>query len=187
MKEKIKFLVGLLLFIVAVFVFLAWYDEATTAELPPPFVGQVTAVTDGDTIQVQKSGDGGEQWKIRLYGIDAPEKKQAFGQAAREYAATLVAGREVTVTPMAVDRYGRLVAWVVVDGTLLQAALLRHGMAWLYRDYCREDLCGRLELLEYAAKEDLAGLWVEPQPRPPWEWRRDRRDAAAAKRRGGEQ
>jgi len=131
--------------------------------------GTVVSVTDGDTIKVMIDG---VQTKIRLYGIDAPEKKQAFGQAAKQFTVARVAGKQVDVEPVATDRYGRTVGIVTYDGHNLQAELVRAGMAWVYPQYCQKLFCKDWAAIEQAAMAGKVGLWVDPTPVPPWAWRR---------------
>ncbi len=135
-------------------------------------IGKVVKVADGDTITVL---DNNIQHKIRLQGIDAPERKQAFGNASRKHLATLVAGKEVTVKWVKRDRYGRIVGFVIVDGQDVNLVQVKTGMAWFYRYYQKELSVENRKL--YAQAEDEArankkGLWQHKNPMPPWEWRR---------------
>ncbi len=137
------------------------------------WTGKVVGVSDGDTIKVLHDG---KQVKIRLYGVDTPEKAQAWGQKAKKFTASFVAGRIVDIEPVATDRYGRTVALVYVDGRLLQTELVSSGSAWVYRNYCkRQPLCGNLIALEAQARESRIGLWSDPHAQPPWEWRRGKK------------
>lgn len=133
------------------------------------WTGQVVAVTDGDTIKVLQDG---HETKIRLYGVDTPEKKQAFGQKAKDFTASLVAGKMVDVEPVAQDRYGRTVGLVTMAGRSLNEELVKNGFAWVYRQYCRRGECSSWMKEESQAKATKIGLWVDPAPVPPWEWRR---------------
>ena len=132
--------------------------------------GKVVSVTDGDTIKVLQ---GGTQVKIRLAAIDCPEKGQPYGQAARKFTADLVAGKIVKVWPTDTDRYGRIVAFVFADGIDLNKELLKAGMAWHYQQYSRDP---ELAKLEFQARAKKVGLWSEPDPVPPWEYRGSRND-----------
>jgi endonuclease YncB( thermonuclease family) len=131
--------------------------------------GLVVGVTDGDTVKVVLHG---VQTTIRLYGIDTPEKKQAYGQAAREYTADLVARQEVDVEPIAVDRYGRTVAIVMVGDQCLQEQLLTAGYAWVYDQYCNKPFCHGWTALQQLSAMRGAGLWQDANPVPPWQWRK---------------
>jgi micrococcal nuclease len=85
----------------------------------------------------------------------------------------MVFGKTVGVDDVTADSYGRTVAWVSVDGESVNKALVRAGMAWWYRKYAEGD--AELERLEKEAREAKRVLWVEPNPVPPWEWRREHR------------
>lgn len=136
------------------------------------WTGKVVGVSDGDTIKVLRAG---QQVKIRLYGVDTPEKKQAFGQAAKRFTAGLVAGKEVAVEPIDIDRYGRTVGLVTVDGVSLNRELIRGGFAWYYGQYCKKSFCADWQGLEAQARAAGVGLWAEPAAQAPWDWRKDRR------------
>ncbi len=90
--------------------------------------GKVVKVTDGDSITVLDNTN--TQHRIRLQGVDAPERKQAFGNASRKHLASLVAGKEVTVKWAKRDRYRRIVGFVIVDGEDVNLAQVKAGMAW---------------------------------------------------------
>lgn len=135
--------------------------------------GKVIKVADGDTITILS---GGVAHRVRLSGIDAPEKGQAFGKVARKSLAELVAGREVVVESHKVDRFGRKVGVVTVDGHDVGLRQLESGMAWHYKKYEREQTSADRE--RYAAAEEGArgkalGLWRDRSAVPPWEWRRN--------------
>jgi endonuclease YncB( thermonuclease family) len=102
--------------------------------------GKAVGIADGDTVTVLR--DGHEQVKIRLYGIDAPESGQPFGKASKQNLLSMVHGQSVEVEVMDMDRYGRTVARIFVDGEDVNAAQLRSGHAWLYRQYCKGWVCG---------------------------------------------
>jgi len=125
-------------------------------------------VTDGDSITVLI---GREQVRVRLYGIDCPERAQAFGTRARQFTGELAFGNVVTVRVRDTDRYGRAVGEVLLpDGRNLNHELVQAGLAWWYRQYARGD--GTLERLEAEARVERRGLWADRAPVPPWEWRR---------------
>lgn len=140
--------------------------------------GKVVGVADGDTITVLR--DGRDQVKIRLYGIDAPESGQPFGKASKRNLAAMVYGQQVQVEVMDTDRYGRTVARVFVHGEDVNAAQLRSGHAWLYRQYCRDRVCGEWVELEATARSSGTGLWADDEPSPPWQWRREERGSATS-------
>ncbi len=108
---------------------------------------------------------------VRLHGIDCPELAQPFGRKAREAASTLAFNQTVTVLERSRDRYGRIVAGVVLPTREdLAHCLLRRGLAWWYRKYAPRD--ATLRLLEETARDRRIGLWSDPSPVPPWLWRR---------------
>ena len=134
--------------------------------------GMVVGITDGDTITVLHNGKGEE---IRLYGIDTPEKHQAFGKKAKKFTSSVVYAKTVEVETKDTDRYGRSVALIYIDGESLNESLVKNGFAWVYRKYCKETFCEDWLDLELVAKYKKIGLWTEPNPIPPWEFRRNQR------------
>jgi len=135
--------------------------------LADTFSGRVVAVTDGDTIKVMHQG---RAERVRLQGIDCPEKQQAFGKRAKQFTADMVMGKEVTVIAEKADRYGRTLGYVILpDGRNLNRELVQAGLAWWYRHYSSDSSLGELEAEARAAKR---GLWQDLQPVPPWEFRR---------------
>ncbi|CAN5155509.1 thermonuclease family protein [soil metagenome] len=130
--------------------------------------GKVVSIADGDTITVLHEN---EQIKVRLYGIDCPEKKQPFGSRAKQMTGDRAAGKIVTVKPKAKDRYGRTVAEIILpDGKSLNQELLRAGLAWHFVRYAKNDK--ELARLEAEASCAKRGLWTEKDPVAPWEWRK---------------
>jgi micrococcal nuclease len=137
------------------------------------WTGKVVGVSDGDTIKVLRDG---ELVKVKLYGVDTPEKAQPFGNRAKKFTVALVAGKVVDVMDITYDKYGRTVGLVRVDGKLLDTALVQAGMAWVYRKYCdRQQLCNDLLSYESRAKNNGIGLWADTDPIPPWTWRKAER------------
>ena len=132
----------------------------------PTWQGKVVGVSDGDTITVLHHGKGE---KIRLYGIDCPEKSQAFGKRAKQFTSNMVFGKTVEVRPITTDRYGRTIAWVHVNKRVLNEELLTAGLAWHYKRYSSER---HLAELEIEARRAKAGLWSDPHAVPPWDYRR---------------
>lgn len=142
--------------------------RSLAAEVPAPFAGRVVGVADGDTIEVL---EGRTPRKVRLWGIDCPEKGQPWGTRARRRTSDLCYGKEVTVEARKVDRYGRLVAHVRLPGGAdLSAEVVRAGMAWWYEQYAPKDT--GLALLEREARAARRGLWEDADPVPPWVYRR---------------
>ena len=133
--------------------------------------GRVVGVADGDTLTVLD--DANQQYKIRLAGIDAPEKVQAFGQVGKQRLAELCYNKHATVDVVNTDRYGRTVGDVTCDGLHANAEMVRGGNAWVYRHYDKG--FESFYALEEAAKEAKLGLWADDNPTPPWEWRHSRK------------
>jgi len=137
--------------------------------------GRVVGVADGDTITLL---DGDKvQHKIRLAGIDAPEKKQPFGNRSKESLSELAYDKTVTVETDKRDKYGRQVGKVLVNRQDVNLVQVERGMAWFYRQYQREQ--SPADRQSYAAAEIEAraaklGLWRDADPMPPWEFRHQR-------------
>src|SRR5439155_11941608 len=133
------------------------------------FTGKVVGISDGDTISVLREG---KAVKVRLYGVDAPEKAQAFGTKARQFTADMLFQKEVTIVIHATDRYGRIVGEVLLpDGRSLSQELVKAGMAWWYRPYAAKDTT--LAQLEAETRAAQRWLWADAHPMPPWAWRRE--------------
>ncbi len=135
--------------------------------------GKVVSVADGDTITVL---DGNKtQHKIRLQGIDAPEKAQAFGQKSKQALNQLVHSKMVTVEFEKKDKYGRTVGKVLLNGTDVCLEQIKLGMAWHYKQYQSEQSKEDREI--YAQAEQFAnlqaiGLWRDKNPMSPWDFRK---------------
>lgn len=137
------------------------------------FSSLVTSVLDGDTIEVLHNT---RAERIRLNGIDCPEKGQAYGKKAKQAASALVFGKEVTLQIHGKDKYGRTVADVLLpDGTNVNQMLVKDGWCWWYRKYAPGNVI--LDELERRARAAGLGLWADPAPIPPWEWRKARRES----------
>jgi len=148
-------------------VFFATILLATSAQAE---LATVTRVIDGDTIEVTLSG---KTESIRLYGIDAPEKKQAFGLAAKDFVEVMVGGKMVDILLVGKkDRYERPVAIVMYGTQNLQEQLILAGYAWVYPQYCRKSFCTAWTTLQGISAGNRVGLWAQPAPVRPWEWRR---------------
>ena len=138
--------------------------------------GRVVGVADGDTITVLDADK--VQHKIRLAGIDAPEKKQPFGNRSKESLSALTFDKTVNVETDKRDKYGRQVGKVLVNGQDVNLVQVERGMAWFYRQYQREQSPNdrRLyETAEDAAKAEKRGLWRDADPVAPWEFRHAKR------------
>lgn len=148
---------------------LAWVACAATAQ---SLTGFVVGVTDGDTVTVLLPTR--VQLKVRLAGIDAPEQKQAFGQRAKQRLSTLVFGKTVTVVGSKQDRYRRLIAKLLVDGQDANLEMVSSGFAWHFKRYESEQAPeDRMTYAraEVSARSGRRGLWADPAPLPPWEFR----------------
>ncbi len=135
--------------------------------------GKVVKITDGDTRYVLDANN--EQHKIRLAGIDAPERKQAYGLASRKHLASIVTGQQVTIEYQKRDRYGRIVGKVLLDGIDVCLEQVKAGFAWHYKKYQHEQSAEDQRLYSVAeanARDARLGLWRENNPIPPWEYRR---------------
>jgi endonuclease YncB( thermonuclease family) len=151
---------------------------ATSAHARETLVGQVTHVTDGDTLWVQPDG-GGAARKLRMTGLDAPEICQQGGKAARDLLAQLALHRRVVVSVAYFDRYGRGLAAVRIDGQDLAAQVVRAGLAWSYGWRGRPGI--------YAAEEAFArqarlGVFAGAHPESPREFRKRHGSCHAGKR-----
>lgn len=135
----------------------------------PAHAHQVIGIADGDTLTLLVDK---KPLKIRLANIDAPEKKQAFGQRSRQSLSALCWAKDATYQTQDIDRYGRTVAVVTCDGVEANRAQVERGMAWVYPKYNKDR--GLPELQE-AAKAAQRGLWADKEPVAPWEWRKARR------------
>lgn len=129
------------------------------------FSGKVVAVADGDTLTVLVER---QQIKVRLVEIDAPEKGQAFGNRSKQSLSDLCFDKTAKLDDKGKDHYGRTLARVYCDGVDANTEQIRRGMAWVYDRYVIDrSLYG----LQDDARAARLGLWVDPKPMPPWEWR----------------
>ncbi|HYW55776.1 MAG TPA: thermonuclease family protein [Polaromonas sp.] len=135
--------------------------------------GKVVGVTDGDTLTVLDAND--QQFKIRLSGIDAPERGQPFGNRAKESLSEMVFNKQVVIEFSKEDRYRRKVGKVQHEGTDVNLEQVKKGMAWHYTAYAKEQAPADREAYASAEAEARAqrrGLWREPIQAAPWEIRR---------------
>ncbi len=141
--------------------------------------GRVVGVADGDTVTVLDASR--QQHKIRLMGIDAPEKKMPYGNQSKQSLSDLVFDRQVQVEYSKKDRYGRTLGKIIVDGVDANLEQIKTGMAWHYRQYQREQSV--TDRAAYAQAEEEAraskrGLWKDTDPMPPWDWRKQQKKKA---------
>lgn len=151
--------------------FLVAFTNWVTADT---ITGRVVAIADGDTITVLDAGN--QQHKIRLAGIDAPEKKQPFGERSRQSLAALVFGKTVSVEWRKKHRE-RLIGKVMVNGLDANLEQINAGMAWWYEKYRKVQSEHDQYLYsahEAGAKAKGIGLWRDPDPVAPWDWRSTR-------------
>ncbi len=128
--------------------------------------GKVITVKDGDTIEILKAK---MPVTIRLDGIDCPEKRQDFGQKAKEFTSSLCFGKTVKAIISDKDKYDRLIAKVILpDGKVLNEEILKAGYAWHFKRYNSEK---RLADMEATARTKRIGLWAGKDPVPPWDFR----------------
>lgn len=140
------------------------------ASEPVRVSGRVTGIVDGDTIRVRVNGI---QVTVRLYGVDAPEKRQPFGARAKAFTGSLAFGKDVRLIVRSRDRNQRWIAEVLIaDGESLNEQLVRSGYAWWFRRYAMN--AAALRSFEEEARNARRGLWKDPRPIPPWEWRSSR-------------
>jgi len=128
--------------------------------------GRVVGVHDGDTVTLLMAGN--QQIKIRLAQIDAPESDQAFGQRSKESLSDMVFNKNIRVDKETIDKYGRTVGTVFVDGLDVNREQVKRGMAWVYRKYLQDQ---SLLQVEDDARKEKVGLWSDANPMPPWEYR----------------
>ena len=150
--------------LVAVLLLAAFHATADT--IP----GRVVGIMDGDTILVLTTEYN--QKRVRLAEIDAPEKKQPFGAKSKQALSELCFKKHVIVKVVDTDLYGRLVGKVSCEGTDANRSQVESGMAWVYRRYAKDPALGDAETM---AKTGKRGLWADPSPIPPWEWRKNRK------------
>ena len=141
------------------------------------FEGKVIKITDGDTVHVLDANHHKE--KIRLAGLDAPERKQAFGNKAKQYLSSMIGNKPVTVNYSKRDRYGRIVGKILYQGKDINLEMVRAGLAWHYKKYQKEQ--SRRDRHLYAAADSFVksngiGLFRENNAIPPWQWRKNKKN-----------
>ena len=141
-----------------------------------PWRAHLVRAADGDSFSARRA-DTGQTVELRLYGVDAPENGQPYGQASRRSLLAMTEGKILTVSPVENDRYGRVVAVVFAAGdeTSVNERQLEQGMAWYYGRFCRAPFCKDWKTKEQRARAEHAGLWRDKRPEAPYEWRREHR------------
>jgi len=142
----------------------------------------VTRVLDGDTFhclpgttiagaKIHKDGT----ISVRLRGIDAPEKAQAYGMEAKESLKELIGRKTVKLDVKDIDRYGRVAVYVFVGSMNVNLEQVKRGFAWAYTEYLDRPYASEFYEAEKQARKQRLGLWKELNPTPPWEWRKKNR------------
>ena len=143
---------------------------------------QVLKVSDGDTINIQKVENGkfvGEIFRIRMYGMDAPEKTQDYGSESRQALEKLVTGKNLSVEVKNKDRYGRTVAIIYADGKNVNEEMVKTGNAWWYQEYAKKD--AQFEEYQENAKQKKLGLFSRKGYTEPWNYRKEKKAAASSR------
>lgn len=133
--------------------------------------GNIVRVSDGDTVVLLDSTN--TQHRIRLDGIDCPEKGQPYGSKATQFVKDVTSkSKYVTIQWEKKDRYGRLLGYLTVDGVNVNKELLQNGLAWHYKYFNKDK---ELADLEQQAKDKKLNLWSQPNPIEPYHWRKGKR------------
>jgi endonuclease YncB( thermonuclease family) len=157
------------LFLSISLLFLLVTNNSVNAEA---ITGTIDSVIEGDLITIISKG---KEVEIRLFGIDTPEKTQAFGQSAKNFTGAMASKGEIRVEPKTKDQSGKIVGLVFVNGINLNEQIVSQGFGWVYRQYCKERFCADWLKLESNAKGSQKGLWANANPTPPWEYRKNQR------------
>jgi endonuclease YncB( thermonuclease family)/DNA/RNA endonuclease G (NUC1) len=142
----------------------------TRAEQPRTFTARVISANDGDTCKVRD--DNGRFYRLRLFGIDAPESDQPYGIIARDALRDLIQGVDIEVRTTGAKTYGRHVARLFRDGLDVNQEMIADGLAWHYDQYTEGDEADELDQLQADARNGEVGLWSQPDPVKPECWRR---------------
>jgi endonuclease YncB( thermonuclease family) len=144
----------------SVFLFLLFFcTESSTYK--------VIGIQDGDSLTLLSS----DKWplKVRLEGIDCPEKNQAFGNKAKQYLSDLCFEKNITLKQSGKDRYGRTLGWLyTADGKCINLLMIQQGLAWHYKKYSKDSTLAKAEL---EARSKKINIWSEALPIAPWEFR----------------
>lgn len=143
---------------------------------------QVIKVSDGDTLNIQKVENGkfvGEMLRIRMYGMDAPEKSQDYGSESRQALEKLVTGKNLSVEVKNKDRYGRTVAIIYANGKNVNEEMVKTGNAWWYQEYAKKDT--QFEKYQENAKQKKLGLFSRKGYTEPWNYRKEKKAAASSR------
>lgn len=130
------------------------------------FNGKVVKVIDGDTVDILTN----KKIRVRLLDIDAPERRQAYGNASRKYLASLIAGKTVYVKENKKDIYQRTLGVIYLKQVNINAKMVENGFAWAYR-FKGVASNKNMEKLELKARQNKKGLWKDKHPIAPWDFR----------------
>jgi len=151
--------------------------KASSERVTPAAVEyQLTHASDGDSFELADAQK--RTFQVRLYGIDAPEARQAFGKDSRAHLLHLLKGQKVQLKTMYKDNYQRTVAIVYLsrdgkaDALSVNQRQIQAGMAWVYDYFCTSNICNTWKLEEAMAQKQKLGLWKDDHPVPPWQWRK---------------
>jgi micrococcal nuclease len=147
---------------------------AAFADEPARFEARAYGVNDGDTCRIETPS--GHHYRVRLFGIDAPESDQPHGTAARDALRELISGRDVMVQFTGAQTYGRRVARIYIDDVYVNHDMVADGWAWHYDRYTEDEEREEFVAAEESAQEERVGLWVDDNPIKPECWRRGDRD-----------
>ena len=143
---------------------------------------QVIKVSDGDTLNIQKVENGkfvGEMLRIRMYGMDAPEKSQDYGSESKQALEKLVVGKNLSLEVKNKDRYGRTVAIIYANGKNVNEEMVKTGNAWWYQEYAKKDM--QFEEYQKNAKQKKLGIFSRKGYEEPWNYRKEKRAAASSR------
>lgn len=147
--------------------------SADGAAVPEQIIeGRIIEVYDGDTATLFKESEN-TKFKVRFFGIDAPEAAQTHGTFSRDALREKILGKSVTVNVVSIDPYGRTVGRVMMGGRYINLEMVSEGHAWYYPDYARNEY--DLAAAEKEARIRQRGLWRIKNPQPPWEYRKDKK------------
>lgn len=133
--------------------------------------GSVVGIIDGDTYDIVLNGT---QTRIRMFGIDAPERGMGYYHVAKQYLGELCKDQIIRLEVLNTDRYGRMVAKSFLsDGRELGAEMIKVGLAWHFKRYSDDESLAKLEI---AARENKIGLWSSNNPTPPWTYRKRKKE-----------
>lgn len=142
-------------------------------------LGKVVGISDGDTIKVLDSALN--EYKIRLAGIDAPEKTQPFGEVSKRSLSSMLYGKQVHVEWSKEDKYKRIVGKVLINGADANLMQINRGLAWHYKMYSNEQSpsdAAEYAIAENAARNEGLGLWSDASAIAPWDWRKQKKTRA---------